>query len=111
MLREYYHFIKEYFLLVELKIKYVVIVIVSAPVSYTHLYRIVDKLPNKIPDGRKAVDFQTIKIQDQNILSTDSMVLENGTVVTFYSIDVYISHIKFYEDFGIHITTTSEVTK
>ncbi|MBD9105149.1 ABC transporter ATP-binding protein [bacterium] len=30
MLREYYHFIKEYFLLVELKIKYVVIVIVSA---------------------------------------------------------------------------------
>ena len=74
-------------------------------------YRIVDKLPNKIPDGRKAVDFQTIKIQDQNILSTDSMVLENGTVVTFYSIDVYISHIDFDEDFGIHITTTSEVTK
>ena len=28
MLREYYHFIKEYFLLVELKIKYVVIGIV-----------------------------------------------------------------------------------
>ncbi len=74
-------------------------------------YKIVDKLPNKIPDGRKAVDFQTIKIQDQNILSTDSMVLENGTVVTFYSIDVYISHIDFDEDFGIHITTTSEVTK
>ena len=74
-------------------------------------YRIVDKLPNKIPDGRKAVDFQTIKIQDQNILSTDSMVLENGTVVTFYSIDVYISHIDFDVDFGIHITTTSEVTK
>mgnify|MGYP007026899466 len=39
------------------------------------------------------------------------MVLENGTVVTFYSIDVYISHIDFDEDFGIHITTTSEVTK
>ena len=30
MLKEYYRFIKEYFLLVELKIKYVVIVIVSA---------------------------------------------------------------------------------
>lgn len=74
-------------------------------------YRIVDKLPSKIPIGEKAVDFQTIKIQDQNILSTDSMVLENGTVVTFYSIDVYISHIDFDEDFGIHITTTSEVTK
>ena len=74
-------------------------------------YKIVDKLPNKIPTGEKAVDFQTIKIQDQNILSTDSMVLENGTVVTFYSIDVYISHIDFDEDFGIHITTTSEVTK
>lgn len=74
-------------------------------------YRIVDKLPNEIPTGEKAVDFQTIKIQDQNILSTDSMVLENGTVVTFYSIDVYISHIDFDEDFGIHITTTSEVTK
>lgn len=74
-------------------------------------YKIVDKLPNKIPAGENAVDFQTIKIQDQNILSTDSMVLENGTVVTFYSIDVYISHIDFDEDFGIHITTTSEVTK
>ena len=47
-------------------------------------YKIVDKLPNKIPIGEKAVDFQTIKIQDQNILSTDSMVLENGTVVKFY---------------------------
>ncbi len=71
-------------------------------------YRLSDTLPTEIPTGRDAVDFQTIVIQDSNILSTDSMILEDGTLVSFYAIDVYISHIDFEEDFGIHIVAYSE---
>lgn len=71
-------------------------------------YRLSDTLPTKIPTGRDAVDFQTIVIRDSNILSTDSMILEDGTLVSFYAIDVYISHIDFEEDFGIHIVAYSE---
>ena len=36
------------------------------------------------------------------------MILEDGTLVSFYAIDVYISHIDFEEDFGIHIVAYSE---
>ena len=71
-------------------------------------YRLSDTLPTEIPTGRDAVDFQTMVIQDSNILSTDSMILEDGTLVSFYAIDVYISHIDFEEDFGIHIVAYSE---
>lgn len=71
-------------------------------------YALKDHIPNKIPEGRKMSDFQTIRIQDKSILSEDSLILENGTIVSFYSIDVYISHIDFDEDFGIHIVTYSE---
>ena len=74
-------------------------------------YKLNDSLPTVIPEGREASDFQTITIQDSNILSTDSLVLEDGTIVTLYSIDVYVSHIDFEQDFGIHIVAYSEKTQ
>lgn len=71
-------------------------------------YKLNDNLPSKKPDKRKWTDFQMIEIQDSNILSADSLVLEDGTIVMIYAIDVYISHLDFDEDFGIHIVTYSE---
>jgi len=72
-------------------------------------YKLNDKLPSKKSSDREWTDFQMIKIQDSNILSTDSMVLENGNVVIMYAIDVYISHLDFEQDFGIHIVASNEV--
>ncbi len=74
-------------------------------------YPLNDSLPTTIPDGRSLSDFQMIQIQDSNILGRDSMMLEDGTLVTLYSIDVYISHIDFSEDFGIHILAYNEKTQ
>lgn len=74
-------------------------------------YQLKDNLPTKIPNGRKVIDFQTLTIHDNGILGVDSMVLENGTIATLYSIDVYISHIHFEQDFGIHIVAYSEKTE
>lgn len=72
-------------------------------------YKLNDKLPSKKSSDREWTDFQMIKIQDSNILSTDSMVLENGNIVIMYAIDVYISHLDFDEDFGVHIVASSEI--
>lgn len=73
-------------------------------------YKLHDVLPNKIPAGRTALDFQSITVEDNNILGVDSVILENGDTIYFYSIDVYVSHIDFDQDFGIHIVaTTGEV--
>ncbi len=71
-------------------------------------YKLHDTLPEKIPNGRTILDFQSITIEDNNILSTDSAILTDGTVVNIYSIDVYVSHIDFEEDFGIHIVATTD---
>ncbi len=71
-------------------------------------YKLHDTLPEKIPNGRTILDFQNITIEDNNILSTDSAILTDGTVVNIYSIDVYVSHIDFEEDFGIHIVATTD---
>lgn len=71
-------------------------------------YKLHDILPEKIPNGRTILDFQSITIEDNNILSTDSAILTDGTVVNIYSIDVYVSHVDFEEDFGIHIVATTD---
>lgn len=71
-------------------------------------YKLHDTLPEKIPNGRTILDFQSITIEDNNILSTDSAILTDGTVVNIYSIDVYVSHVDFEEDFGIHIVATTD---
>jgi len=71
-------------------------------------YKLHDNLPDEIPVGRDPLDFQNIEIVDNNILSTSSAILEDGTVISIYSIDVYVSHIDFEQDFGIHIVATTD---
>lgn len=71
-------------------------------------YKLKDKLPETIPVGRNILDLQNIKVEDNNILSTDSIVLPDGSINYIYSIDVYISHIDYDQDFGIHIVAYSE---
>ncbi len=71
-------------------------------------YALHDELPDKVPVGRNILDFQSITVEDNNLLSTDSIILEDGTVIQIYTIDVFISHIDFDQDFGIHIVATTE---
>lgn len=74
-------------------------------------YKIHDDLPEVIPEGRNILDFQEIRIENNNILSVDSTILNDGTVVSIYSIDVFVSHVDFDQDFGIHITTSTDDSK
>lgn len=69
-------------------------------------YPIEDELPSKIPTGRSAKDFQSIYINNENFLTTDSVILQDGKEVKIYSIDIYIEHIDYEDDFGIHIVAT-----
>lgn len=71
-------------------------------------YKLHETLPEVVPEGRNLVDLQTIKVEDNNILKVDSTIFEDGTDVSIYSIDVYISHINFKQDFGIHIVASTE---
>lgn len=76
-------------------------------------YPLKEKLPKTIPtleDGtqRKYRDFQTITVMDDSILQETSVVLEDGTKITVYRIDVNISHLDFEDDFGIHIVATTD---
>ena len=71
-------------------------------------YKLRDSLPDKIPSGRNILDFQSITVEDNNILTTDSTILSNGEEVDIYSIDVYVSHVDFDQDFGIHIVAVSD---
>lgn len=74
-------------------------------------YKLKDSIPDKIPEGRNAVDFQNIKVEDSDILSFDKIVLSDGSVAFIYSIDIYISHIDYDQDFGIHIVTSTDSAK
>lgn len=73
-------------------------------------YPIKEDLPNivNIPETRSVEEFQTTQIISDSILSVDSIILEDSKVVNIYKIDIYISHIDFEEDFGIHIVATTE---
>lgn len=71
-------------------------------------YKLHDSLPDEIPVGRNNLDFQSIVVEDNNILSTSSAISKSGNRIDIYSIDVYISHIDFSEDFGIHIVATTD---
>lgn len=71
-------------------------------------YKLRDNIPDEIPVGRSPLDFQNIEVVDNNILSTSSAILEDGTVISIYSIDVYVSHIDFEQDFGVHIVATTD---
>ena len=69
-------------------------------------YVLKDTLPNNIPEGRHAYDFQTIFVSNENFLSSDSTTLSDGTEIKIYSIDITIEHIEYEQDFGIHIVAT-----
>lgn len=71
-------------------------------------YKLKDTLPDEIPAGRNIEDFQSILISDGPISSVDSIVLEDGTLVKLFSIDVYISYLDFKEDFGIHVVASDK---
>ena len=70
-------------------------------------YPIEDTLPKTIPNGRQPGEFQTIFVSDSDFLSVDSTILSDGTEIKIYSIDIYIEHIDFDDDFGIHIVATN----
>lgn len=71
-------------------------------------YKLHEVLPEEKPSGRNWIDLQSITVENKTILKSDSMVLEDGTNVSIYSIDVYISHVDFKEDFGIHIVASTD---
>jgi len=71
-------------------------------------YELTEVLPATIPENRTLIDFQSIIIDNKPILKTDKSVLEDGTVVYLYAIDINISHIDFKQDFGIHIVASTD---
>ena len=71
-------------------------------------YKLHEVLPDTKPEGRSWLDMQSIVVEDSNLLKSDSTILEDGTKVSLYSIDVSISHIDFKQDFGIHIVATTD---
>ena len=70
-------------------------------------YPIEDTLPKTIPNGRQPGEFQSIFVSDSDFLSVDSTILSDGTEIKIYSLDIYIEHIDFDDDFGIHIVATN----
>lgn len=71
-------------------------------------YKLKDTLPDTVPVGRTYLDLQTIQVEDDNILDSSFTVLEDGTKLTVYSINVEVRHIDFKEDFGIHIVASTD---
>lgn len=72
-------------------------------------YPLKDKLPSSLPDNRTWKDLQSIRITDDTILNSSISILEDGTKVTIYRMDIYIEHLDYDEDFGIHIVATTDV--
>ena len=71
-------------------------------------YDLKDDLPDKIPTGRTFFDVAQIKIVDDAILNETYTVLEDGTKIFVYTIDIEVSHIDFNDDFGIHIVASTD---
>jgi len=77
-------------------------------------YPIKDKLPKELPvddNGnpvRSWADFQEITIYSEGMLDSSIVVLEDGTKVTIYRIDVNVNHIDYEDDFGVHIVATTD---
>lgn len=70
-------------------------------------YTLKDSLPPKIPSGRHAIDFQTVFINTDNFVSSESVSMPDGSETKIYSIDISIEHIDYNEDYGIHIVTST----
>lgn len=80
-------------------------------------YPIEDKLPSKYPQGANLEetknilkDLQQIYMNGKDFLSVDTAVLADGSTIKIYSIDIYMEHIDFEDDYGIHIVTTDNDT-
>ena len=71
-------------------------------------YKLKDYLPDNKPSGRVWKDLEAISINDDGILNSYSTVLEDGTKVYIYRIDIDVQHIDFTDDFGIHIVATTD---
>ncbi len=71
-------------------------------------YKLKDELPKELPTGRSWIDLEAIKVVDDAILNSTYTVLEDGTQVSIYTIDISISHIDFKDDFGIHIVASTD---
>lgn len=76
-------------------------------------YKINDKMPVKIPkdingNDRPFRDLQRIKVNDDGILGIDFTILEDGTKVYIYKIDVTVYHVDFREDFGLHLVVSTD---
>ena len=71
-------------------------------------YKLKDSLPSTLPDGRSWIDLASIKVVDDAIFNSNYTVLEDGTQVYIYTINVDVSHIDFKDDFGIHIVASTD---
>ena len=71
-------------------------------------YKLKDSLPQSLPKDRTWSELAAIRVMDDNILNKITSVLEDGTKLDIYSIDIEISHIDFKEDFGIHIIASTD---
>ena len=83
--------------------------IINKYVYYDGLkYKLKDSLPNNLPTGRTWIDLASIKMVDDAIINNSYVVLEDGTQVFIYTIDIDVSHIDFKDDFGIHIVASTD---
>lgn len=83
--------------------------IVNKYIYYDGLkYKLKDNLPNSLPTGRSWIDLASIKVVDDAIVNNSFVVLEDGTQVFIYTIDIDVSHIDFKDDFGIHIVASTD---
>ena len=70
-------------------------------------------MPVKIPkdvngNNRPYKDLQRVQINDDGILKVDYTILEDGTKINVYKIDVAVYHVDFREDFGVHIVMSTD---
>lgn len=76
-------------------------------------YAISDKMPSKMPkdangNDRPYKDLQRVEVNDDGILTVEDTILEDGTKVSIYKIDVRVYHVDFREDFGLHIVMSTD---
>ena len=80
-------------------------------------YKLKDELPGVLPAAREGeqrhwTELQSIRVNDDGILNSNYTVLEDGTQMYIYNIDVKVSHVDYEDDFGIHIVaSTIDVSK
>ncbi|MDD6224594.1 MAG: glycine-rich protein [bacterium] len=69
-------------------------------------YPIKDELPENPPEGRELSDFQTIFLTEGSFVQKNTIQLADDTQANIYKIDIYLEHIDYEDDFGIHIVAS-----